>query len=237
MLVKRILLVFTIVFSCVVAPPSYGGDIISCDSFENCPDGSVPLTNQLIQLENKIDALEALLAGVSRGIDPNTSQDTLTFDNSISSEATAVRQLSTTGREGDFPVCFNGAGELLPCASDVEPPVVGDPYTGFWSGMMLYDREYTGDDVCYDADVTLRIEPDDGVGEIVSITVNRDAGGQEIYLPFTAHLSSDGYVADSFQVFGGITDYSLLFNTQGYAEGVWTEYFDDCSGLWSFTKD
>ena len=102
---------------------------------------------------------------------------------------------------------------------------------------MVYDREYTGDDVCYDADVTLRIEPDDEFGEIVSITVNRDAGGQEIYLPFNTHLSSDGYVADSFRVFGGRTDYSLLFNTQGYAEGVWTEYFDNCSGLWSFTKD
>ena len=61
--------------------PSYAGDIISCDSFENCPDGSEPLTNKLIQLENKIDALEELLAGVSRGVDPNTSQDTLTFTN------------------------------------------------------------------------------------------------------------------------------------------------------------
>ena len=128
---------------------------------------------------------------------------------------------------------------LLEVAHPNDEPPTGEPVPliGFWSGRMVYDREYTGDDVCYDADVTLRIEPDDEFGEIVSITVNRDAGGQEIYLPFNTHLSSDGYVADSFRVFGGRTDYSLLFNTQGYAEGVWTEYFDDCSGLWSFTKD
>jgi hypothetical protein len=155
----------------------------------------------------------------------------------LSSEALTARGLSTEERRADFPVCFNGAGELLPCASDVEPPIVGDLYTGFWTGRMLYDRSYTGGDVCYDAGVTLRIEPDDELKEIVSITVDRDAGGQEIYLPHSADLSLDGYVVGTLILFNELTDYSLQFNTQGYAEGVWTDSFSDCSGLWSFTKD
>ena len=81
MLIKHTILLLAALLTGYLISPSYSGDIISCDSFENCPDGSEPLTNQLIQLENKIDALEELLAGVSRGVDPNTSQDTLTFSN------------------------------------------------------------------------------------------------------------------------------------------------------------
>jgi hypothetical protein len=129
--------------------------------------------------------------------------------------------------------------QLLEVAHPTSEPPCSEPgsLTGMWSGKMVYDRAYMGDDVCYDANVTLRIEPDDEFGEIVSITVNRDDGGQEIYLPYTTHLSSDCYVADTFRLFDGRTDYSLQFNTQGYADGVWTEFFDECSGLWSFTKD
>jgi hypothetical protein len=146
-----------------------------------------------------------------------------------------IQELSTTDKDADFPVCFNGAGELLPCASDVEPPVVGDPYSGFWSGRMIYDRDYVGDDGCYDADVTIRLDPDDEYIEISSITINRDAGGTDIYTPYNMRLFPDGYIADSFIAFDGVNDFSLLFNTQGYAEGAWS--YRDCHGTWSFTKD
>ena len=61
--------------------PSYASDAISCDSFEGCADGSTDVTNQLLQMQAEIEQLKALLAGVSRGVDPNTSQDTLTFTN------------------------------------------------------------------------------------------------------------------------------------------------------------
>jgi hypothetical protein len=37
---------------------SHAGDIISCDSFENCPDGSVPLTNAVLELDARVNALE-----------------------------------------------------------------------------------------------------------------------------------------------------------------------------------
>ena len=53
--------------------PSYSQDGIFCDGFE-CAAGDP-------ELEARIAALEALLANVSRGVDPNTSQDTLTFTN------------------------------------------------------------------------------------------------------------------------------------------------------------
>jgi hypothetical protein len=114
MLIKSALISVIAIFIVFVTSPSYSGDIISCDSFESCPDGSVPLTNALLALEARIEELEALLvantaaddsahhtkytdkesvaavgshspnysallAGVSRGTDPNTKQDTLTF--------------------------------------------------------------------------------------------------------------------------------------------------------------
>jgi len=88
MFIKRILLLSVVIAFGSFFSPSYAGDIISCDSFENCPDGSVPLTNALLALQARMDALEAenaalktLLAGAKRGTDPNTGVDTLTFTN------------------------------------------------------------------------------------------------------------------------------------------------------------
>jgi len=96
MLIKRILLPFVATFIGFAISPSYAGDIISCDSFENCADGSVPLTNALLALEARMDALEAenaalktdnkefkrILAGVTRLNDPdNFDMDTLRFTN------------------------------------------------------------------------------------------------------------------------------------------------------------
>lgn len=78
MSIRNTLSLFVAVLIGYAISPSYSGDIISCDSYENCPDGSVPLTNALLALEAKIDALEALLAGVSR-FDDSNGYDTLRF--------------------------------------------------------------------------------------------------------------------------------------------------------------
>ena len=124
MLIKHTILLFAALFTGYLISPSFAGDIISCDSFENCPDGSVPLTNQLIQLEAKIDALEALLAGVSRGVDPNTSQDTLTFTNMNVQivNGTGTTEEETTGT-GNLIIGYNEPRDesyaQVPCPSDV----------------------------------------------------------------------------------------------------------------------
>jgi len=47
MLIKSTSLFFVAVLIGSAISPTCGGDIISCDSFQNCPDGSVPLTNAL----------------------------------------------------------------------------------------------------------------------------------------------------------------------------------------------
>ena len=57
MSVKRILSLCVAVLFGFAAFPGYAGDIISCDSFENCPDGSEPLTNALLALEARIDVV------------------------------------------------------------------------------------------------------------------------------------------------------------------------------------
>ena len=115
---KTILFVFiAIVYT---TSPSYGNDIISCDSFENCPDGSEPLTNKLIQLENKINALEALLANVTRGVDPNTSQDTLTFTN---------MNVQVVSGSGETYGAITGTGNLIIGYNETGSPN-GDNRTG-----------------------------------------------------------------------------------------------------------
>jgi len=59
---KIILSLFIALFMGIATTPVHSGDIISCDSFENCPDGSVPLTNALLELDARVDALEGATA-------------------------------------------------------------------------------------------------------------------------------------------------------------------------------
>ena len=234
MFIKRILPLCVAVLFGFAAFPSYSGDIISCNGFESCP--TVP-SDEILAMKARIDALEALLAGTTRGIDPNTSQDTLTFDNSISSEATAVRQLSTTEEEGNLPVCFNGAGELLPCADGVEPPPPVDPYLGSWTGRMIYDRR--SGETCHDADVRLNVAKgnySDLRWKINSTTVIRDTGGLAVS-DFEVHFPETGFAIGTIWVFGGPIDFNLQFISEGSAQGYWNYGNDDCYGQWSFTKD
>ena len=75
MSVKKSLFLFIAFTIGLATSSSYAEDIISCSGFESCPDTDTSA------LEARIAALEALLANVTRGTDPNTSQDTLTFTN------------------------------------------------------------------------------------------------------------------------------------------------------------
>ena len=56
MSVNRIFLPF--IASFIVITPGFGGDIVSCDSFEMCADGNPPLTNYVLELEAKVTELE-----------------------------------------------------------------------------------------------------------------------------------------------------------------------------------
>ena len=97
-------LLFLACFFVFATSPSYASDTISCDSFEGCADGSVDVTNQLLQMQAEIEQLKALLAGVSRGVDPNTSQDTLTFTN---------MNVQVVSGSGDTYGAVTGTGNLI----------------------------------------------------------------------------------------------------------------------------
>ena len=62
MSVKRIFLSFIAAY--IVITPSFGGDIISCESFENCPDGSFPCTSRILELEAEIVARQNDMSGI-----------------------------------------------------------------------------------------------------------------------------------------------------------------------------
>jgi len=64
--IKYIVSIFTAALIGYTISPSYSQEVIFCDGFE-CPAGDPAL-------ETRIAALEALLADVTRGTDPNTSQ-------------------------------------------------------------------------------------------------------------------------------------------------------------------
>jgi hypothetical protein len=87
--------------------PGYAGDIISCNGFESCP-ASDPTIAELVArmdaLEAENEVLKTLLAGVSRGTDPNTSQDTLTFT------GMNVQVVSGSGATDET---VNGTGNLI----------------------------------------------------------------------------------------------------------------------------
>lgn len=146
--------------------------------------------------------------------------------------------LTATDRTADLPVCFNGAGELLPCASNVQPPE-SDPYLGAWTGRMIYDRRSTG--TCHDADVNLNIVEYSRTGSpfhwrINSTTVMRDSGGVGIS-DYSVYFPEDGFAVGAIYVFGQSIDLNLQFSPQGSAEGYWNYFNGDCYGEWSFTKD
>jgi hypothetical protein len=232
MLIKRILSLCTAVLFGFAVFPSYGGDIISCNGFESCPEADTSA------LEARIAALEALLAGATRRVDPGNSQDTLTLGNSITSEGVKIPELSTTGREGASLVCFNSAGELLPCADGVEPPPPSHPYGGTWTGRMIYDRRSTG--TCHDADAYMTINPGETFSRISSFTVIRDSGGLDTWSGARYLYHDTGTASGGIQLFSSdiatVITISLQFNTQGSAQGYWNYDNGNCYGEWSFTK-
>ncbi len=225
--------------------PSYSGDIISCDSFESCPDGSVPLTNALLALEARMDALEienaelkALLTGVSRAVDPNTDQDTLTFGNSISSEALIVPELPATESKGDLPVCFDQNGTLLPCTADFKIPP-SDSLIGSWTGLKLTDPNYSGADTCYDDEVSLNIIWFASNSYLDSITTRRSGDGIQVTqfnLSTTVQINQ-GFISHEYSSYGVDISFTLRFDSYGNSNGEWFEPNGDCYGTWSFTKD
>jgi hypothetical protein len=63
--IKTILFVFIAFTIGYATSPSNASDAISCDSFEGCADGSVDVTNQLLQMQAEIAALQVDVVGAS----------------------------------------------------------------------------------------------------------------------------------------------------------------------------
>ena len=101
---KNIVALVTAVLIGYSVSPSFSQEGIFCDSFESCPtdDGDA-----IVALQGRVAALEALLADVSRGVDPMTGQDTLTFGVTGGMNLQVVNGTGTT--EGDV----NGKGNLI----------------------------------------------------------------------------------------------------------------------------
>ena len=156
-----------------------------------------------------------------------------------------IQELPTTTETGDFPVCFNGSGELLPCYEPEPKPPPVDPYSGGWTGIMTYNRSST--DTCYDADVSMSVN-----GTNVSSMVVRVTGVKPNILPTESYIPSNGFVsfishinaiytcayaAATFCPFDNKSDFILQFTLNGSASGEWQEQDYDCYGTWLFTKD
>lgn len=103
--------------------PSYSGETVFCNGFESCP--------QVGDLETRIALLEALLDGASRGDDPNTGQDTLTFS------GMNIRVVNGTGTTDGTPT---GTGNLIIGYNETGNPS-GDNRTG--SHMLVIGRKNT----------------------------------------------------------------------------------------------
>ena len=73
--IKTILFVFIAFTIGYATSPSNASDAISCDSFEGCADGSVDVTNQLLQMQAEIAALQGLVGS------PDCQVRTTEFEN------------------------------------------------------------------------------------------------------------------------------------------------------------
>ena len=137
---KKLLLPLAMLLLGFTTSPSYSHDLISCDGLENCPDGSVPLTNTLLAMQAEIDELTTLLAGVSRGTDPNTSQDTLTFTNMnvqiVSGSGTTDGE---TNGKGNLIIGYNEAGNPNGDNKTGSHMMVGGSYNNYnsFGGMVV----------------------------------------------------------------------------------------------------
>jgi hypothetical protein len=126
---------------------------------------------------------------------------------------------------------------------NLEPPPTGQPVhlMGLWSGRIVYDRDYAGNGICYDADVLINVgDYNFSTGNPVAlrdITVDRDSGSFDSYSPSYEYIENT-YVTSYFFVFSITTQYTLRFDDYGLAEGQWKETSGgDCYGTWSFSKD
>jgi hypothetical protein len=126
---------------------------------------------------------------------------------------------------------------------NLEPPPTGEPFhlVGVWLGRMTYDRGYSGNGNCYDADVLINVgRVGTAKGDwvmVLDITVDRDGGSFDSFSPSHNRIYTD-YVSGDFTVFGIDNQYTLRFDDYGLAEGQWKETSGgDCYGTWSFSKD
>lgn len=109
---KIVLSLFIAFFMSITGSPVRAGDIISCDSFESCPDGSVPVNNAILALEARMDALEA-------------AQVVYEASNGGSFIQTEVDAATLSALCGD-----NNGCSIRTCNADV--PVCRDPHTLFY---------------------------------------------------------------------------------------------------------
>jgi len=79
--IKTMLFVFIAFTIGYATSPSNASDAISCDSFEGCPDGSTDVTNQLLQMQAEIEALQVLVATMQSELEANSAADTLAHHN------------------------------------------------------------------------------------------------------------------------------------------------------------
>jgi hypothetical protein len=128
--------------------------------------------------------------------------------------------------------------KLFDASDSNVPPPTGEPVPvpGTWSGRMIYNRGSAAGGACYDADVQISTFLRGANGQWMRInSVSSDAGGLEIINDET--LALGWQAVGAFTMYGNEIEFTLIFDSQGRAEGVWTYDNSDCYGEWTFTKD
>jgi hypothetical protein len=160
------------------------------------------------------------------------------YASGISTDTITVRSLPETEATGTYPVCTNGLGDLLPCDDGIPPPPPAS-LIGIWEGRMLLDSGYSGIEGCHNADVQFYVE-NFITDHITSMIVKRDIGGIDIIHTYIL-IPPSGYLADYFYAFGERHDFTLEFNGNGYASGIWVKAASseapNCYGEWSLNQN
>lgn len=164
----------------------------------------------------------------------------LVFTVKVFAGGLVISDLPTTDQEGQYPVCFNEVGKLLPCSVETPTPP-GEPQTldGLWVGSMVAEGSTSTGATCYDADVVFNVEYIHSLYYFNNISLDREDGAVDNFIyqiGYSASAVRANYYANSMRVFTDTINFHLFFNDYGYAEGSWSEEGGGCYGSWSFLK-
>ncbi|WP_203594788.1 collagen-like protein [Wenzhouxiangella limi] len=166
---------------------------------------------------SRITALENLLSGITRQVDPVSGVDTLTIPADLAANSLILDVLLSNQTFDEKLVCQNSDGIIIPCPNSfVVPP--DSTLWGSWSGVMTPDPAIDPSLGCASIDITVTVT--DLLGGYLDTIVMRR--GSELDIDDPREIINAGLVDAQTQHFIEAWRFNFQFGPLGTATGNWT---------------